>query len=104
MQRDDLLRMLSTHERQQVEVPGLGLLTIRPLRLSEVLQIWERAADDSARQLGLIAAAVLDDSGAPLASADEWDQLLGLQPGAWAVLGAAVNRAQGFNEEETQGN
>lgn len=104
MTRDQLLELLSTSSRQDVEVPGLGVLAVRPLRLSEVLAVWETTDNDGHRQLALIAAAVVGEDGEPLASAEEWDRLLGALPAAWPVLAGAVNRAQGFNAEAIQGN
>jgi len=102
--RDQMLGLLKGLDRREVEIPGLGLVAIRPLRLSEILAIWDRAPDDAGRQLELISAATVGEAGASLATPEEWDLILGARPDLWSVLGSAVNRAQGFSAEETQGN
>ena len=104
MTRGDLLSLIGASGRHEVEVSGLGRVAIRPLRLSEILAIWDRSDGDAERQLELIAASVVDEAGSALASVEEWDTLLGARPEVGGALGAEVNRAQGFASGAVQGN
>ena len=99
MKRTDVLELFASERVRSVDVPGLGAVRVRRLRLSELLGAWERGKTDAQRQLELVALSVVDEEEQPLASADEWDRVLGSRPTVWPVLVAAVNETQGFLED-----
>lgn len=106
MTRDEALRSLreSTALRaRDVDVPGLGLVRVRPLRLSQVLPSLQGEASDR-REVDFLAHAVVDDDGVPLMSADEWDQWAGANLVGWSLLAAAVAEVSGTRAADHQGN
>jgi hypothetical protein len=101
MRREDLGSPLPTTE--QVEVAGLGEVTVRSLRLSEFLPI-ATTADQRRAELSLVATAVVDEEGRSLWTEEQWDVWAGAHLAAWQGLARAVARVVGLDAQALEGN
>lgn len=100
--RDDVLAALTPIAGRDVDVPGLGLVRLRPLLYSEIYQCLR--APGGLGDVQAVALAAVDADGKPLMTAEEWDRWAGAHFNAWQELNGAVAEMSGLNGEVVRGN